>query len=150
MTVFTVNLIEDPATGDLILPFPAGLIAEVGWAEGDTIEWTDNNDGTFSLVKSPKVETELVLVDCVQQFRTRYLVEVPKGKSEWALDTVTMNEAEEFSQLSLGETIVSHRVVSEDEAVAVYDVDNSWSWAWPRAQKLSQCVTKLPVTKDQP
>lgn len=148
MQQYTVSLIEDPLSGDLILPFPDVLLAAVGWVEGDTIEWKNNGNGTFALVKVPPVETELVLVECVQQYRTRYLVEVPKGNAERALDTVTMNEATEFSQLSLGETIVSHRVVSEDEAIAVYDVDNSWSWAWPREQKLSQCVTRLPVTND--
>lgn len=148
MQQYTVSLIEDPLSGDLILPFPDGLLAAVGWVEGDTINWVDNNNGTFSLVKVPPVETELVLVECVQQFRTRYLVEVPKGNAERALDTVTMNTAEEFSQLSLGETIVSHRVISEDEAIAVYDVDNNWATTWPREQKLSQCVTHLPVTND--
>lgn len=148
MQQYTVSLIEDPISGDLILPFPDGLLAAVGWVEGDTVEWVDNNNGTFSLVKVPPVEPELVLVECVQQFRTRYLVEVPKGNADWALDTVTMNTAEEFSQLSLGETIVSHRVVSENEAIAIYDVDNSWARAWPREQKLAQFVTHLPVTKD--
>ena len=43
-------------------------------------------------------ETEWVLVECVSTFRMRYMVEVPKDKSEYALDTVTMNEAKEFSQ----------------------------------------------------
>ena len=54
----------------------------------------------------------------------RYLVEVPVGidaygrdKSEWAMDTVTMHQAQEFSQQHLGEQIVSHRVVTKEEAL---------------------------------
>jgi hypothetical protein len=44
------------------------------------------------------MKTEFVLVECVSTFRMRYVVEVPEGKSEYALDTVVMNEANEFSQ----------------------------------------------------
>lgn len=69
---------------------------------------------------------ELVMVDTVSMFRMRYVVKVPIGKSEWALDTVTCNEAKEFSQKHLDETIVSHRVVTEEEYVKVFDEDNNY------------------------
>lgn len=36
---WTVELEEDPATGDLIMPFPPDLLAQVGWHEGDTLLW---------------------------------------------------------------------------------------------------------------
>ena len=42
-------------------------------------------------------ETELVLVETVFQHRMRYVVEVPQGKKDWALDTVVCQEAQEFS-----------------------------------------------------
>lgn len=69
-------------------------------------------------------ETEYVLVEAIQQIRVRYVVEVPKDKKDWALDSVALNEAEEFSQSDLGETIVSHRVVSRDEILTLFDEDN--------------------------
>jgi len=78
---------------------------------------------------------EWVLVEAVSQFRMRYMVEVPEGKKEWALDTVVMNEAKEFSQVHLGETIVSHRVVSMKEALAICDEDNHYCSSWTEAQK---------------
>jgi hypothetical protein len=86
-------------------------------------------------------ETELVMVECISTFRQRYVVEVPKGKSEWALDTVTCQEAKEFSQLHLGETIVSHRVISKDETLAICDVDNSYCKVWNDEHKLNTFVT---------
>ena len=88
-------------------------------------------------------ETELVLVECIQQYRMRYVVEVPIGKSEWALDTVTMEEAVEFSQLNLGETIVSHRVVSNDEVVQLCDEDNDYCSSWDTEKKFEVFVTHL-------
>lgn len=86
-------------------------------------------------------KTELVLVECIQQYRVRYVVEVPVGKSDWALDTVTCDEAKEFSQYSLGETIVSHRVVSKEEMFKICDEDNEYCHTWTDEQKFDVFVT---------
>lgn len=93
-------------------------------------------------------ETQWVLVECVSTFRQRYMVEVPIGvddygndKSEWALDTVTLQEAEEFSQEYLGETIVSHRVVTKEEALALCDKDNDYTKSWDEEHKLKTFFT---------
>ena len=135
----TIVTLEEDEDGNLVLPLSDEMMAELGWKIGDTINWNDNEDGTWTM---SKLETELVLVECVSTFRMRYMVEVPKGKAEWALDTVTMNEAEEFSQEHLGEQIVSHRVVSEDEAITLCDVDNHYCSTWTREKKLETFVTE--------
>ena len=36
---------------DGVLTFPDELIEKLGWKEGDVLEWIDNKDGSFSLVK---------------------------------------------------------------------------------------------------
>ena len=36
---------------DGVLTFPDELIEELGWKEGDVLQWIDNKDGSFSLVK---------------------------------------------------------------------------------------------------
>jgi len=46
---WTVTLEEDPDTGEVILPFPEGMLEDLGWSEGTTIYWIDNKDGTFTL-----------------------------------------------------------------------------------------------------
>ena len=38
-------------SNDGILTFPDDVLEELGWKEGDVLEWIDNNDGFFSLVK---------------------------------------------------------------------------------------------------
>ena len=40
---------------DGILTFPDELIEKLVWKEGDVLQWIDNNDGSFSLVKSNDV-----------------------------------------------------------------------------------------------
>ncbi|MCX8483113.1 MAG: hypothetical protein ORN50_05990 [Crocinitomicaceae bacterium] len=138
---YIVTLEKDPETGDLILPLPEKLLEETGWKTGDTLDWNDNGDGTFSMTKK-EATTEWVLVECISTFRERYMVEVPIGKELWALDTVTLNEAKEFSQEHLGETIVSHRVVSFDEALKMCDKDNSYCSAWSDDKKMNAFFTK--------
>ena len=50
--VYTVELEQaDDGSGDLVLPLNDELMAEAGWQIGDTLEWIDNKDGTWTLVK---------------------------------------------------------------------------------------------------
>ena len=83
----------------------------------------------------------LVMVECVSTFHMRYVVETPDNHPEYALDTVTMNEAKEFSQNHIGEQIVTSRVVSEEEVIRICDEDNSYCSSWPPEKKLEVFVT---------
>jgi len=141
-----VELIKDPETGELILPLSDEIFENLGWEIGDTIQWIDNKDGSWTMKKIE--ETQLILVETVSMFRQRYMVEVPVGtdeqgndKSLWALDTVTCNEAKEFSQEHLGETIVSHRVVSKKEAMSLCDIDNAYASNWNDDMKVKAFYT---------
>lgn len=140
---FTATIEEDE-NGDAIIPLPQTLLDELGWKEGDSLQWKSNSDGSFSISKKEKIEdTEWVLVETVSMFRMRYMVEVPTGKSEHALDTVVCHEAKEFSQQHLDEVIVSHRVVSEEEALEIFDQDNDYCKSWSKEQKIKNMFTKV-------
>lgn len=149
MNSTVVTLVTDPETGDLILPLDDEIFSETGWEIGDTLEWVDQKDGSWLLRKKEMAqEKEWVLVECISTFRERYMVEVPKGKADWALDTVTMNEAKEFSQKHLGETIVSHRVISEEDALELCDNENNYAKNWNKEMKMNAFFTKEGETKD--
>jgi hypothetical protein len=81
--------------------------------------------------------SKYVLVDTISQFRMRYVVEVPDDVEnpkeeglypctpfEYASDSVTCEDVREFSQQHLGETIVSCRNVTLQEAIEQYRLDN--------------------------
>jgi hypothetical protein len=48
---WTLEVKEDPETGDAILEFPPELLETAGWQEGDTLKWTDLGNGSWSLTK---------------------------------------------------------------------------------------------------
>ena len=83
-----------------------------------------------------------VMVECVSIFRMRYMVETPAEHPEYALDNVTMNEAKEFSQEHIGENIISHRVMSEEEALQFCDADNDYCKGWNTDQKINAFFTR--------
>ncbi len=144
---WTITLEEDPETEDLILPLNDEILAETGWKTGDSINWIDNKDGSWTM---KKIESQWVLVEAISTFRQRYMVEVPVGidrhgkdKTLWALDTVTLEEAKEFSQEHLGETIVSHRVVTKEDALTMCDTDNDYANVWNDEMKIQAFFTTM-------
>lgn len=116
------------------------ILEESGFKIGDNLEWTDRGDGSWLLSK--KEEKSWVLVEAVHTFRMRYMVETPADKPEYALDTVTMDEAKEFSQEFIGEQILSHRVMTKDEALQLCDVDNHYCKTWPTESKMKAFFTE--------
>ena len=52
MTTKTVQVIEDPNDPEeLLLDLGTELCEELGWKVGDTVQWIDNKDGTWQLLK---------------------------------------------------------------------------------------------------
>jgi hypothetical protein len=127
----------------MILPLNNDILKASNLREGDTVDWIKRDDGSWEIRKVENTRhTEWVLVECAATYRMRYMVEVPEGKAEWALDTVTMKEAKEFSQEYLGEQIFSHRVVTKEEALELCDQDNKYGSSWPEELKIKNFFTK--------
>lgn len=51
---WTLEVQEDPDSGDLFLQFPPELLELQGWKEGDTLSWEENKDGSWTISKSDK------------------------------------------------------------------------------------------------
>jgi hypothetical protein len=89
-----------------------------------------------------------VMVDCISTFRMRYMVEAPASNPEYALDDVTMQTAKEFSQEHIGEQIISHRVMTTEEALTQCDLDNDYCSNWNDTQKMKAFFTKEGETNN--
>lgn len=138
--------VQTDETGNQFIVFPDDLTERMGWEVGDEIQWIDNNDGSWTMKKVEK--TEYVLVECLQSYRTRYVVEVPVGKKDWADDTVVMQKAKEFSQLDMGEIIISSRVINSIDIMLMCDEDNDYVKSWNDEHKIKTFVTKWEDIKD--
>ena len=116
-----------------------------GWQVGDTLNWSDNDDGTYSITKQEPEETEWVLVEALSQFKVSYMIEVPKGKSEYALDTVAMEQATECFQEHLRPTdiILGHKVLTKEEALKLCDEKNEYSAQWDEETKIRNFFTPM-------
>jgi hypothetical protein len=132
-------IVQENEDGEFFIELNDEILEGTGWEIGDDLVWEDNKDGSWTLSKSDKV---WVMVECIQQYRMRYMVQAPKSNPEYALDDVTMKEAKEFSQLDIGETIVSHRVVSTDEALKLCNEENDYARKWNDEQKMNAFFTK--------
>lgn len=64
----------------------------------------------------------LFVVETIQTFRHRYVIDAEC--LEHAYDTVAMQEAPEFSQMYLGEQIITGREISMDEFLVMNDALN--------------------------
>ena len=42
---------EDPETGDLLIPMPPQLLAEMGWKEGDELDFQVDDNGRITVKK---------------------------------------------------------------------------------------------------
>lgn len=96
--------------------------------------------------------SKYVMVDAISQFRMRYVIEVPDDVEEgeypctpesYAMDMVTCEEAKEFTQHHLGETIVSTREVTLEEAVAQYRKEEPMFSLWEDELIVKNHVTPI-------
>lgn len=92
-----------------------------------------------------ELNKQYVIVTAVSQFRLRYVIPMdalqalnPNVQVDplWALDSVTCGDVEEFSQEHMGETILDHRVVGEDEILEIFDKENHYLSGWGTDEKL--------------
>ncbi len=55
---WTLEVEEDPETGDAMIQFPQDFLEMTGWKEGDNINWRDNGDGSWTLEKVTSTKSE--------------------------------------------------------------------------------------------
>lgn len=90
---------------------------------------------------------DYVVVTAISSYRMRYVMHRddlqkknpldPVNAIEWANDTVTMGECEEFSQEHMGEYIVDAVEMNEEDMLVLFDKDNDYLSEWTKDQKVT-------------
>ena len=91
-------------------------------------------------------DKDYVVVTAISSYRVRYVMhrddlqklnfEVPVDSVEWANDTVSSEECDEFSQVYMGEYIVDTVEMNEDDMLDLFDKDNDYLSEWTKDQKI--------------
>ena len=85
--------------------------------------------------------SKIVLVETVSTFRHVYAIELNDNEpNEYALDDVVCEvypdgKLEDFAQEHISEDVFSHRVVSEEEYIQLFDQMNDYLKEWTPEQK---------------
>lgn len=130
--------------GELYIELDQEILEKAGFNSNDTVEWIDNKDGSWSLVK---VEDNLkyYVVDVLSTFRNRFVV---KAKSlDHAMDEVVFREDDvnfvEFSQKHLGTQIIDGIEVSEEELMVFHKKDNDYISSWSKEAVLEKLTNTI-------
>ena len=54
----TLVVQEDPVTGDLFIELPQRLLKQLGWNEGDDLQWIEDANGNWTVKKVEEDEDE--------------------------------------------------------------------------------------------
>ena len=109
---------------------------------------------------------DYVVVTAISSYRMRYVMhrdDLQKlnpsvgglaigNAPEWANDTVTAEECEEFSQEHMGEYIVDTVEMNEEDMLELFDKDNDYLREWTKDQKIEWIrnqitLNSLPVNE---
>jgi hypothetical protein len=103
-----------------------------------------------------KNKKDYVVVTTISSSRMRYVMhrddlqklnpDLPIDSIQWANDTVSGGECEEFSQEYMGEYIVDTVEMNEDDMLDLFDKDNEYLIEWTKDQKI-ELVRKCMVEK---
>jgi len=101
---------------------------------------------------------DYVVVTTISQFHHRYVMHkddlqklnmsidaTDNDLCEWAMDTVTCEECEEFSQHHIGEFITDTYECTEDEMLTFFDRDNDYLKEWTREYKIEWVRKNLEI-----
>jgi hypothetical protein len=96
---------------------------------------------------------KLVMLEALSQYRMRYVFEV-EDDIDHALDEYVMIESttdlKEFSQLHLEPSVIlSHREITKEEYLNIFNEDNDYLKSWDDEKKMS-FINVLDYTKEPP
>ena len=112
----------------------------------------------IGLLSEDRMSKDYVVVTCILSHRIRYVMhkddlqklnpDAEVDMIEWANDTVTMEECEEFSQKYMGEYIVDTNLLSEEEMLELFDKDNDYLKDWAKDFKVKWIRNLIHARKE--
>ena len=126
--------IKENENGEMYIELNDEILNGSGFKIGDTLNWKDLKDGSYSLTKA---EGDLYLVEGISMFHMKFVVRAKEA--EHAMDEVVMDTGnlKEFSQNHIDFNILGARKITNDEYLELFNKDNSYLSIWTEDQKMS-------------
>ena len=125
--------VKETENGELYIELNDEILEGSGFKIGDTLNWKDLKDGSYSLTKA---EGDLYLVEGISMFHMKFVVRAKEA--EHAMDEVVMDtgDLKEFSQNHIDFNILGARKISQDEYLETFNKDNAYLSKWSDEEKL--------------
>lgn len=125
--------VQQNENGDYYIELNDEILEGSGLSIGDTLNWKDNKDGSYSLTKA---EGDLYIVDSISVFHIRHVVRAKNA--EHAMDEVVCDDGnlKEFSQKHIDCNIIDARKIDTEEYLKTFDKDNAYLSTWSEDQKM--------------
>ena len=125
--------VKENENGELYIELNDEILEGSGFKIGDTLNWKDLKDGSYSLTKA---EGDLYLVEGISMFHMKFVVRAKEA--EHAMDEVVMDtgDLKEFSQNHIDFNILGARKISQDEYLETFNKDNAYLSKWSDEEKL--------------
>ena len=113
--------VKQTEEGECYIELNDEILDGSGFKIGDTLDWKNNGDGSYSLTK---LDGDLYLVESISMFRIRHVVRAKNA--EHAMDEVVMDgdQLKEFSQKHIDHNIIDARKITSGEYLKMFDADN--------------------------
>jgi hypothetical protein len=131
--------VQETIDGDLYIELNDEILEGSGFEVGDTLDWKDNKDGSYTLTKAEPIagpEGDLYMVETISMFHIKHVV---RAKSDvHAMDEVVMDrpDLKEFSQNHIDYNIIGARKISVEEYFETFNKDNAYLSSWSEDKKL--------------
>jgi len=136
--------VQEGVDGELYLQLNDEVLEASGFKIGDKLQWIDNKDGSWSMIK---VDDSLnyYVVDVLSTFRNRYVI---KAKClDDALDEVVFNEHDpefnEFSQKHIGTQVFDARQIAYADILELSKKDNDYLSSWTEAEVVERLTNTI-------
>jgi len=125
--------IKENENGEMYIELNDEILNGSGFKIGDTLNWKDLKDGSYSLTKA---EGDLYIVEGISMFHSKFVIRAKEA--EHAMDEVVMDtgDLKEFSQNHVDFNILGARKITTDEYLELFDKDNSYLSSWTEDQKM--------------
>ena len=125
--------VKETENGELYIELNDEILEGSGFKIGDTLDWKDLKDGSYSLTKA---EGDLYLVESISVFHIRHVVRAKNA--EHAMDEVVMDDGNlrEFSQKHIDCNIIDARKIDSEEYLRMFNKDNAYLSIWTDEEKL--------------